>query len=391
MNKKVAILVIHGIGEQEPFETMDAFVKPFADLYLERIREKYPNASIRKKHSLAFISDWIESYVSLIPSVSNNVQIDIYEYYWAHMTQHKITTSEVIEWLFNIAEGAKDFYARQKNMKNREKNDTLFTKDGEFKILEYLIKVLSFGNFLKRTVLLIPVKFKIIDAIARLIARNMKGPIVDKFGDVTLYTTTDKKSKYFGVRKRMLNGAVQKTKLLIENPEYADVLLIGHSLGSVIAYDTLDRLNKMMTIDRNLQVNASKIKGLITFGSPLDKIAFFFDEQINKKKQDIRYAIVSQLHAFRRVNVDITTLENTIEHCFKHVKWLNFWTKPDPVSGHLDVYDPVDNIEIDFSKEIKVPKWLLRCFSSAVSIQSHSLYWQSDEMYQKIMERFNLI
>ncbi len=209
--------------------------------------------------------------------------------------------------------------------------------------------------------------------------RVLSGPVVDYLGDVALYCSTDKKSKYFDVRQRILNGAYEKSKFLLESDQYSEILFSGHSLGSVIAYDTLDRLNKEMNVNPKLREYASKIKGLVTFGSPLDKIAFFFDEKIDQVRQNIRYAIVSQLHSFKRVNVDTTSLENGVEQCLADVKWLNFWTKPDPVSGHLDVYKDVSNIELDFSKTIG---------DSDLSVKSHSFYWQSEEMYQKIIKEF---
>ncbi|MFH1856404.1 MAG: hypothetical protein ABH836_04130, partial [Candidatus Omnitrophota bacterium] len=129
-----------------------------------------------------------------------------------------------------------------------------------------------------------------------------------------------------------------------------------------------------------------KIKGLVTFGSPLDKIAFFFDEKVNQKEQAFRYAIISQLHGFKRVNVDTETLENGVHQYFDDMKWLNFWTKPDPVSGHLDVYKGLENIELDFSDKIKIR----RVLGSEFAIESHGLYWQSQEMFSRIIKEFNL-
>ncbi|MCK4860027.1 MAG: hypothetical protein KAS87_05670 [Candidatus Omnitrophica bacterium] len=381
MNKKTAILVIHGIGEQEPFETLDNFVRPFADSYLKQIRTNYPDASIQKRHSLKQFPNWIESCVSLIPSISNKPTLDIYEYYWAHKTQRKISSSEVVQWLLDVGEGAKAFYKRQ-GQKEREKNDILFTRDGEFNYVKYLINMLSFTGWLRgllRCLNLVVVHKPIwIKVLSKVVGYILKRPLVDSLGDIALYTSADRKSEYFDVRQAILKEAVEKAKFLIENKEYERVILAGHSLGSVIAYDTLSRLNKEMNVDSRLREYASKLKGLITFGSPLDKIAFFFDEKINKKKQNIRYAIVSQLNGFKRVNVDTTTLDKGIEQYFEHVKWLNFWSGQDPVSGHLDIYRDVKNIVINFSERIKGRKRI-------TPQKAHLLYWQSEEMYRKII------
>ena len=66
---------------------------------------------------------------------------------------------------------------------------------------------------------------------------------------------------------------------------YDRVLIAGHSLGSVIAYDTLNEL-----LDRARSSNSTahafaprdleKLRGLVTFGCPLNKIFYFSREQL---------------------------------------------------------------------------------------------------------------
>jgi len=373
MNKKIGILVIHGIGQQGPFETLDAFAKPFSNLYCGLSQTEMPSAVVHKKHELAKFPEWIDSCVSL---KSDQNEIDIYEYYWAHLTQREITVVEVIDWLFSVAKGADAFYKRQKSMKNSEKNDALFSADGEFNGLKYLVKILALGNLLKFPILFSSQFFS--SPVKHLIGKVLEGPLVDTFGDVALYSSSDKKSKYFEVRKKILNGAVEKLKFLLQSDMYENVILVGHSLGTVIAYDALARINKEMNIDVGLRKKATKIDGFVTFGSPLDKIAFFFADKINQENQPMRYAITSQLHGFKKVNIDTEELENGVEDYFEHVKWLNFWSKMDPVSGHLDVYRDLKNIEMDFSKMTTNP------------IKTHSLYWESEDMYKHIISEYNL-
>src|SRR6202162_51799 len=88
--------------------------------------------------------------------------------------------------------------------------------------------------------------------------------------------------------------------------EYVKVAIVGHSLGSVIAYDTL---NKMLTDDslsqNELQV-ADRTCLLATFGSPRDKIAFFFTIQgkdtfhIREQLADLVQPLIQSYPEFRK-------------------------------------------------------------------------------------------
>ncbi|MDD5537435.1 MAG: hypothetical protein PHF12_00535 [Candidatus Omnitrophica bacterium] len=377
MKKKTAVLVIHGIGEQESFETLDAFAKPFSDLYCELVGKKYQNVSIQKKHALVQFPGWAESCVSLKSGAEDLPDIDIYEYYWAYLAEREITAAEVMDWIFKVADGAKAFYQEKKSTGEGGKNDILFSQDGEFRSLKYLVGILSFGNVFRFLGLLLSQHLP--ESVKKLVSAALKGPLVDAFGDVALYTSSDMKSKYFEVRSKILNGAVEKLTFLMKSGSYDEIILAGHSLGTVIAYDSLARLNTQMNVDLAPSDKARRITGLVTFGSPLDKIAFFFDEKIDRDRQPVRSAITSQLHGFKKVNVDAQALDNGVGDYFKHVKWLNFWSERDPVSGHLDVYRDLENIKMDFSKLTVNP------------IKTHSMYWQSMNMYERIIDDFQLV
>lgn len=366
MRKKIAVVVIHGIGEQKPFESLDAFVRSFLPVYEKGVQETAPSVIIKKKHSLVSFPGWVESFVSLEPDDARAARMDIYEYYWAYMTQRQITFFEIIGWLFDVAKGS------QAAVPDKE-------LEVKFKKLKYLCGMLSVIGFLRLFISIPASVFILIPPLWRKVSAFLKKPVVDFFGDVVLYASSDQKSKFFPVRQKILDEAVKKVTYMLNEMDYDEIIIAGHSLGSVIAYDVLDRLNKQMNVDAALCRRAPRIKGLVTFGSPLDKIAFFFDEKINKKEQSIRYAIVSQLHGFRRVIVDEDSLENGVKPYFEHVKWLNFWTKGDPVCDNLSAYRDVENIEMVFPVTSKNP------------MTSHGLYWQSSQMYQKIIDAFFLV
>lgn len=400
MKKKTAVLVIHGIGQQEPFETLNDFVMNFTGVYQDAV-SKHPGAGSGKAdvetwHMLKRFPDtWTESFIRVdAPKVPEAPRIDVYEYYWAHMTQRMISTGEVLSWIVDVAQGASSFYSRNKHLRRNEKEDHLFEDDGELKKYKYLVCLLGRGKWLWKGLVMLESFLKDhpglktvpflnwlgmgLTGLKDALTGALKGPMVDFMGDVTLYTTTDNKSQYYAVRQKILDGAVLKAKALILDPDHDELLLVGHSLGSVIAYDVVSRLNKEAKVDPAFAAVSGKLKGLVTFGSPLDKIAFFFDERISPE-QKVRRDMVSQLHGFRRRHVSSDMVRNGIGQHLDGVDWLNFWIRQDPVSGHLDVYDPVTNIELVYPD-----------IQSDLSVESHGRYWKEEKMYREIIQTYKL-
>lgn len=381
MQKKIAIMVIHGIGEQQPFETLDDFFKPFIRNYENRTKK----AAVKKHVLLRYDPEWIESCIQVLPEGTGLPEFTICEYYWSYMTQRQITPAEIVQWTVQVAQAAKRFYFGKNASTYADPNDPLW-KGNEFDHYKYLVRMLCWGNLVGRLLLLLKPLLKSVPGMVLLGNLLTAFPLrwiwvlcskiaVDYFGDVALYCSMDKKSKYFEVRKKILDKAVEKARFMLKNQDYTDIIFVGHSLGSVIAYDTLDRLNTEMNVDKTLAIHADKIKGLVTCGSPLDKIAFFFDEHIDRKNQPVRHAIVSQLHGFKRGSLD-HYFDDGIRQFFDNIVWLNFWAPTDIVSGRLHAYKGLNNIRFDFA--------------GMNFIKSHLAYWNTDDMFERIMTEFKL-
>lgn len=112
--------------------------------------------------------------------------------------------------------------------------------------------------------------------------------MVQFVGDVAIYISSHKVSKFEEVRtaiqKRIFNVGRQiysATRDFSGKKMYDRMILVGHSLGSVITYDLL---NEMIAWDRECHNGDMRVVGrtsrLITFGSPLDKTAFLFRSQV---------------------------------------------------------------------------------------------------------------
>ncbi len=106
--QRTAVLVIHGIGQQSSFDTLDRFVRNLHKA-LESQNEQRP---VTLAHHLARQGDWAQNYISLIGGEDESTAVDCYEYYWAHETQRKISMAGVFDWLVDTGGRAEKFYER---------------------------------------------------------------------------------------------------------------------------------------------------------------------------------------------------------------------------------------------------------------------------------------
>ena len=199
--------------------------------------------------------------------------------------------------------------------------------------------------------------------------------------DVAVYVNTDAKSEDYAAHSAILKGSTAALKMLLASGSYDRVILAGHSLGSVIAYDTINGL----LAERNAQPGQpwdtpvpylsldqlQKLKGLVTFGSPLDKVFYFFRQHV-KRDQAIRAQILSMLYSFRRAPSGRTYGQFEYNYAFRQLDgddplvWLNAWASMDPVSGELKFYLPDDQRE----------------FPYALPVLAHLSYWGDPNFYE---------
>ena len=205
--------------------------------------------------------------------------------------------------------------------------------------------------------------------------------------DVAVYVNMDAKSKSYIARNAILKGSTDALKMLLASERYDRVILAGHSLGSVIAYDTINDLLAERSADPAAPPDQptpylalpqlQKLKGLVTFGSPLDKIYYFFREEV-KRDQAIRAQILSMLHSFRRnlsgrdygdfsFNYYLRQLDDQRDP----IVWLNAWALVDPVSSELRFYFPDDQ----------------RKFPYAVPVLAHLRYWSDPNFFEYFCSR----
>jgi hypothetical protein len=365
--------VIHGAGAHRPYETLDKFVRGFWNV----LAASDPDLNPEWRHQLFRYPDRIEHYVAL--AHQKKPKLDFYEYYWDHYMDHDIALQEVIQWLYQASLSATRFYRKKPELSKRheEMGSDLF-QDGEFRVGGYFIYLGWIGHILAWVQRLGLSRIPLVSSLASFMLAQSAEMMTQTMGDVVIYTTADTRSKSYAIRQRVLDGAVEALQGLIQRDDYKQIIVVGHSLGSVIAYDALNRIILDINTSRGFDPGqARKIVGLVSFGSPLDKVAFFFREH-TQRERFVRRQLLAHMHGFKSRpfpdEEEPITLSSPIQHNLCHARWLNFYHLKDPVSGHLDAYDVDKNVLCE----------------AAVSgaAEAHRVYWVCDPIYEEISGAF---
>lgn len=213
--------------------------------------------------------------------------------------------------------------------------------------------------------------------LAAVIAAFARGFLVHFVGDIALYVTADERSSFYRTRAEILEGSTTALRALLTDPTYDAVYLVGHSLGSVIAYDTINRYLRELRAEpedptRSITLELDRLRGLLTFGSPLDKVYYFFRTDV-EDREAVRAQILSSLHGFRKLASgreygDLKLAPYVIPEPGRF-QWLNVFSPADLVSGHLDFY------RVDVQRSRRYAAWPVR---------AHLRYWSDPGFYELV-------
>jgi hypothetical protein len=407
-----AVLVIHGIGNQRPRQTLDQFAQTLALTYSGLGTPVTLSRGVRSRR-MPDGSHAADPFVRMNREGSPH-PLDVYEYYWANLTEDRATAADVQEWLAGAVEDA-EASRDEKAARGRAVCDrSVFfgAGDGAFHAWRYSTFLTLLPRLAPAAVGLLkrlgrwagrlPFGGGPIGARVRALQEALEDVLANVIGDLVIYNTTDVRSKFHGIRAAILDGAVRAVRRLVEPSveagrghaswAYGRVILAGHSLGSQVAYDALGRLNRLIAkgeiagFDRRGLAFAGSIRGfggrprrisdllggLVTLGSPLDKIAFFLEG--GSPGAGRRRALDLDL-AFKRRQWPAaapsgTGVEPLVPRLLDDVPWLNYFDRRDYVSGALDYYEKVTNVDCRFGS----------------GFFTHSRYWRSETLFRELMK-----
>ena len=228
----------------------------------------------------------------------------------------------------------------------------------------------------------------------------LRNILTNLVGDIAVYCNSDTFASSYAARTQILEEcSAALTAILKENsedipgsPKYDRVLIAAHSLGSVIAYDTM---NQLLNVARTaapgapvattlIAADLDRLRGLVTFGCPLNKIFYFF-RPLDSPQLTLRAQTLNLLHGFRLKtklmrNAEIVpklypfqpppseplawkAAEEALEKGFT---WINAYSPMDPISGNLIFYC------VDAQKSI----------NHLPPLVAHVRYWEDQSFYE---------
>jgi len=201
--------------------------------------------------------------------------------------------------------------------------------------------------------------------------------LIQYVGDVAAYISAHKVSRFAEVRE-----AIQKASWTVARAiytalghdggafAYGKVIVVGHSLGSVVAYDTLNAMIREDRVSATPFGAVARTPLLLTFGSPLNKTAFIFRTQM-PEGSELREALAASVQPMIQ------------SYDLRPARWVNIYAKADWISGPLEFYD--DWADQDAAHRAKQVTNVADP-DATTPLKAHVEYWENKLLADRLTE-----
>ena len=195
-----------------------------------------------------------------------------------------------------------------------------------------------------------------------------RGFLVQYAGDVAAYVEPHRVDRFNALREKIKSCVFGTADAIYRMSDdgvtarYRKVIIVAHSLGSVVAYDTLNTLLRTDAVHGGKLHVSSRTSALITFGSPLDKIAYLFAIQRNT---DLQEALA-------------TTVQPLLADYAVRPRWINIHSHHDIISGSLQYYDNATVPHLARVENVIDP-------DARVPFAAHVEYWENPLLWKRLM------
>ncbi|MCF5041428.1 hypothetical protein GIW79_13265 [Pseudomonas sp. PA-7-1E] len=236
---KQAVVVIHGIGEQRPMDTLRGFVEAMiptdtpdgTPLYWSKPDRLSRNFDLR------------------VLKASGRTSTDFYEYYWAHKMQGT-KFGHLLGWLWDIF---------KRPRRDIPEAIVPIWRSTRWTVLVLLLLVAS-GTLATAWGQLPPSDnpFALIPLLLAAMGLALRYSALAYLGDAARYLSPNPQNVM--VREQIRADGVDLLRALHNQGDYERIIVVGHSLGSVIAYDIVgylwheyhDKLTQLTPSNREL-------------------------------------------------------------------------------------------------------------------------------------------
>lgn len=247
-----AVVVIHGMGEQVPMETVRSFVKTAWNHDLGVIETDRPTLWDEDAQSVPrrYNSTWskpdprtglYETWRITTEKGSNDYYADFFEYYWAHLV-YGTTWEQVRAWILDLL---------WRNPRTRVPRDVRFAWCVLWLVTLAIVAggVWSAWPKADDTQTLLPIVSVFTGGLSLVAAWFVSNILVKRFGDVVRYTKAEPPN--VARREEIRRKGVKFLQSLIDQkadkkhpddpdvPYYDRIVVVAHSLGTIVAYDIL--------------------------------------------------------------------------------------------------------------------------------------------------------
>lgn len=225
--KKTAVVVIHGIGEQRPMNTISGFVQA---AWVSDTNLVHPSrAEVFSKPELVTGSFELRRITTRAASSGKRKRVDFLEYYWAHHMKGP-TIGDLLAWMSGL-------FIRSPSSVPRSVMGVWML--GILLLSLAAVIALAWGatffGFVSPLPNWLAAALSPLLAVAGFILNNR---ILPYAGDAARYLSAAPKN--VAIRQKIRQEGVSLIEKLTASGDYDRIVLVGHSLGSVIAYDIIN-------------------------------------------------------------------------------------------------------------------------------------------------------
>lgn len=345
----LAMIVCHGMGQQVPFETLSEVANTICRAH-GTSHERSAKVTLRLV-KIAGDGKLLPRAEIELSEPGRTRTVHLYEAYWAPLTEGVIGYAQTARFL--LGAGLEGIVAAWHGKFDRwmfgepkwlpVKRNTWLLLAGTLVVLAPLL--LLAGLIAATPTVLLPflarpwtlkLALKVAGAVVLLLAFwKFRAFVVQYLGDVVIYVGTNRVNPYTKVREAIketgirvasaVYGAVEHGPDGLPRFAYRKVVVVGHSLGSVVAYDTLNAMMNQDRLEGRFRKVVDRTEALITMGSPLDKTAFLFRQHV--KDGAIREVLAAAVQPMIQ------------SYALRPEWWVNIHCPTDLISGSLEYYD----------------------------------------------------